>query len=259
MRAIASALALSRAASLPLTVYWLNTRSLNCSYDKLFEPIAGVEVVNVTTGRRRGLFSRGAMRFGAARRKPYDLFLNDDEMDKFRDQGIDLALVAAQAKRCAIETYGRFYGSPPYYADFRPKQLLLSEAERTFASMASVGGGGRIVGVHIRRGDNSASIEVSPLELFLDRMQIELDRDPEARFFLATDDPATEQTVVGHFPGRVTVRGKDFARTRTRGVQDALVDLLVLSKCHLILGSYWSSFSQTASEMGGGTLEIVRT
>jgi hypothetical protein len=113
--------------------------------------------------------------------------------------------------------------------------------------------------VHIRRGDNSASIQVSPLELFLERMRIEVERESETRFFLATDDAATEQTVKERFPGRVTTRDKSFARNRARGVQDALVDLLVLSKCSLILGSYWSSFSQTAAEMGRGTLEIVRT
>jgi hypothetical protein len=118
---------------------------------------------------------------------------------------------------------------------------------------------GRIVGVHIRRGDNDASIQVSPLDSFLKRMQREVEQDPATHFFLATDDQPTERAVTDTFLGRVTTRGKDLARNRTAGVQDALVDLLVLSKCSLILGSYWSSFSQTAAEMGGVELEIVRT
>jgi hypothetical protein len=260
MRAMASALALSRAAKQPLTVYWFNTGALNCPYNRLFEPIDGVEVVSVETKRGRAPFSPGAMRLKMANlRSPYDLFLSGDKINEFRDQGIDLALAVAQAKRCGIETYGRFYGSPPFYDDFRPKRGLVREAEKTLAVIGEGGGVGRVVGVHIRRGDNDASIQVSPLELFLERMRKEVEQAPGTRFFLATDDVATEQTVTDHFPGRVTTRSKDFARNRTKGVQDALVDLLVLSRCPLILGSYWSSFSQTASEMGGGTLEIVRT
>jgi hypothetical protein len=34
---------------------------------------------------------------------------------------------------------------------------------------------------------------------------------------------------------------------------------LLLSKCPLILGSHWSSFTETAAELGGSRLEVVRT
>jgi hypothetical protein len=237
MRAMACALALSRAAKQPLRVYWFNTAALNCSYHKLFEPIEGAEVINVGTGRLRAPFSVGAMRLKAAeQRGPYDLFLSGDKIEEYRD-----------------------HGAPPFYDEFKAKQNLAREAEKTLAAIVAGGGTGRVVGVHIRRGDNDASIQVSPLDLFLKRMQREMEQDPDARFFLATDDPGTELAVTDAFPGRVTTRGKDFARNRTAGVQDALVDLQVLSKCSLVLGSYWSSFSQTAAEMGGVELEIVRT
>jgi hypothetical protein len=209
---------------------------------------------------RPALLSLGALRLKVAGwRAPYDLFLSGDKIEELRAQGVDPAAAAAQAKRCGIETYGRFYGSPPFYEDLKPKQGLLDEAEKTFAGITGDSGAGRVVGVHIRRGDNDASIQVSPLELFVERMRREVNDHPEARFFLATDDPDTERVVMSELPGRVTIRSKDFSRNRASGVEDALVDLLVLSKCSLVLGSYWSSFSQTAAEMGGAELEIVRT
>ena len=258
MRAISSALALSRAADQPLTVYWFNTGALACSFNRLFEPIPGANVKVVETRRLLAPFSVGALRFKLRGRSgPHDLFLSGDKIEDIRKQGLDLAAVVSGARRCGIETYGRFYGSAPFYDDLKPKQKLLRKAEKTLAGIEA--GSDRLVGVHIRRGDNEASIQVSPLELFLDRMRREVEQDPKVWFFLATDDPATEKRVMSEFPGRVTVRGKNYARNRVRGVQDALVDLLVLSKCPLVLGSYWSSFSQTAAEMGGGTLEIVRT
>jgi hypothetical protein len=258
MRAMASALALSKAAEQPLTVYWFHTAALDCSFSKLFLPLDGAEVVEVETGRLLRLFSPGAWRLRVAGwRRPYDLFLSGDRLQEMREAGADLVLAVARARRCGIETYGRCYDALPSYQDFKPRPELLREAERVLAGMET-SGGSRIVGVHIRRGDNEASVQVSPLDLFLARMHKETEQDPKARFFLATDDPASEQAVMAEFPGRVTVRAKDRSRNRTRGVQDALVDLLVLSKCPLILGSYWSSFSQTAAELGGGTLEIIR-
>ena len=63
--------------------------------------------------------------------------------------------------------------------------------------------------------------------------------------------------VVFGFPGGVVTRPKVFARDKASGVRDALVDLLLLSRCRLIIGSHWSSFSETAAELGGARLEIV--
>lgn len=76
---------------------------------------------------------------------------------------------------------------------------------------------------------------------------------------LATDDPAIEYAIKERFPDRVVVRPKVFARDKAAGVRDALVDLLLLSRCRRILGSHWSSFSETAAEIGGIDLEIVGT
>ncbi len=257
---MSSALALSRATTQSLTVYWFSSRALNCPYFKLFEPIDGVEVVEVATGRLRAPLSRGAKRLKAVdKQMPYDLFLSGDKIEELSEQGADVAEVASQAQRCGIETYGRFYGTAPYYEDFIAKPELTDEVDKTWAEMTEGGGGAPAIGVHIRRSDNDASMQVSPLDLFIARMEQEAEREPETRFFLATDDIRTDRTVFRHFPGRVISRNKQFSRKSTLGVQDALIDLLVLSKCSLILGSYWSSFSQTAAEMRGATLEIVRT
>jgi hypothetical protein len=258
MRAIASGLALARASGQPLTVYWLRTSALNCAFGRLFEPLAGAEVVDIRTTRFKLALGGGARRMRAAhKRMPFDLFLSTDKIDEFNEQGIDLAEPVSQARRCGIETYAPFYVDTASYSDFIPRRDILAEADKTLAGLGVAGGGDRLVGVHIRRGDNSASIAVSPLDTFIERMQREVDEHPQTWFFLATDDPASEQAVQKAFPGRVTARSKHLARDRTRGVRDALVDLLVLSHCPLILGSYWSSFSQTAREMGEGTLEVM--
>lgn len=257
---MASALALSRAVERSLRVYWFKTAALSCPYGKLFEPIDGVEVIDAATGRLRSLFDPGAIRLRVTdRRTPYDLYLDGNKIKELTQKGIDLAEVVGKVERCGIDSWGRFYGTAPYFEDFKPLPKLVRKAETAVDAAKEACGSDDFVGVHIRRGDNEASAQVSPLDLFIERMDRELERAPETRFFLATDNPETERLVTGHFPGRVAARKKNLSRTHTRGVQDAMVDLLILSKCRLILGSYWSSFSMTAADMGGATLEVVRT
>jgi hypothetical protein len=136
---------------------------------------------------------------------------------------------------------------------FRPRAHIRAEVERAVAEIEP----GKRVGVHIRGTDNAESSEYSPVCLFLERMQREVEEHPDARFFLATDDPSTERRVGDRFPGRVVTKPKVFARDKAEGVRDALVDLLILSQCRLILGSYWSSFTDMAADLGGADVEII--
>jgi hypothetical protein len=256
MREIDSALALARAANKGLRVYWLKNKNLDCPYGQLFAPIPGVRIIDIETSRKKAFLSPASLWYRVRKRAhlwPVDLFLGNEEIRRYRDAGIDLASVVSKAKRCGIETFMRFYRSAGY-VDLKPRAEIMREVEKTIGRLDP----GGLIGVHIRRGDNAAAIQVSPVEAFRERMQREVDEDPQATFFLATDDPATERQMKERFPGKVVTRPKVFARDRPEGVRDALVDVLVLSRCRLILGSYWSSFSDTASELAGAKRETVR-
>jgi hypothetical protein len=254
MREIASSLALAQATGQSLVVYWLKNRYLNCSFEGLFEPIEGVRVVDVETGRARALFSADSLRYRfKVLREPIDLFLGNSQVEQYRAAGVDIVPLVAKAKRCVIITYYSLLETAPYLGAFRPRSDILARVEKTVAQLEVDGR----VGVHIRGTDNAEALEGSPLELFLERMRCEVDRDPKVRFFLATDDPVTEHAVKGRFPGRVVSIQKVFARDKAAGVRDALVDLLVLSRCRSILGSHWSTFTNMAADLGGLQVEIV--
>jgi hypothetical protein len=254
MKEMASAIALSRAAGQPLVVYWLKNRYLNCGFGSLFEPIEGVRVVNVETSRLKSLLSLDSLtyRFKTVRESA-DLFLGNSQIEEYRDAGVDLVPLVAKAEHTVIITYYRFMAGSDTLDDFRPRKDIQREVDTAMAQLGTAG----LVGVHIRGTDNAEALEKSPVMAFVDRMRVELQRDPQARFFLATDDPDTERTIAQSFPERVVTRPKVFARDNARGVRDALVDLLLLSRCRLILGSHWSSFTETAAEIGGIDMEIV--
>jgi hypothetical protein len=256
MREMASAMALASAAGQPLVVYWLKNRYLNCPFQRLFEPIDGVRVIDVETSGLRALFSAASLRYRMKTlHEPIDLFLGNEQIEGYRAAGVDLVPLVAKAKHCVIISYYRFFEAAGYLDHFRPRPDIVAEVDRATAEFET----GGLTGVHIRRTDNTEAVERSPLDSFLERMQRDVEQHPETRFFLATDDPATEQVVKERFPGRVSTRPKVFARDRADGVRDALIDLLLLSKCPLILGSHWSSFTETAAELGGSRLEVVRT
>lgn len=112
-----------------------------------------------------------------------------------------------------------------------------------------------IVGVHIRRGDHMKARDQSPLSAFVEAMR----REPETtKFFLATDDAVERRALEAEFPGRLYCPATTLTRMTQKGMQDAVIDFIGLSRCHKILGSYDSSFSQLASLYGKRPLEVVK-
>ena len=107
------------------------------------------------------------------------------------------------------------------------------------------------IGIHIRRKDNENSIIYSPTYLFVNRINEELKVNPQTKFYLATDDPEEESLFVNEFGERIIVyKKRSLDRNTPIAIQDALIDLYNLSRCKLILGSYYSSFSDVAALWG---------
>jgi hypothetical protein len=74
--------------------------------------------------------------------------------------------------------------------------------------------------------------------------------EPDARFFLATDCPQTEAEIRAIFGARVITRPRVASRDTRGGMLDAVVDLFALARTSRILGSYYSTFSETAASLG---------
>jgi hypothetical protein len=123
--------------------------------------------------------------------------------------------------------------------------------------------------MHIRRTDLSlpfrgarqAMQDILPLSAYADRLWTILGEDDEAimngtRVFLATDDPAALEYMQQQF-GKTRVVSpphRDTARTGLAGLESAVMDLTLLSKCPVLVGTYYSSYSTTAWQMGGAYL-----
>jgi hypothetical protein len=113
------------------------------------------------------------------------------------------------------------------------------------------------IGVHIRRADHKASINQSPTSFFIKKMNEYVDKSVEARFFLATDSVEEKNALVRRFGQNIITREITYSRKNTQGIEDALIDMFCLSKTNAVWGSYDSTFSQVASELGGIQLHVL--
>ena len=114
------------------------------------------------------------------------------------------------------------------------------------------------VGVHIRRTDNVKSILNSPIQAFKDAIENEIKNNANVLFFLATDDEDLKSQLQSDYPNRFITQRTCVRRDTLQGINEAVVDLYCLASTHKLLGSYWSSFTDTAAEIGQMPVEIIK-
>lgn len=264
LRVVLSALAIAERGA-DVRVGWGATRECRARYSDLFEPLTVLSLGNSpqTEAAVEGSFriterrwydvpqSRRNLRLPALLRRLH----YDRQLVNYR--GTDAtALLSPSGKHKSIYVstgYALCRYAPALARRLTPVAPLRAKVERLTSAFDA-----HTVGVHIRRTDNAASIAHSPLEAFVQAMQETLAADPAAHFFLATDDPAVRTSLQEAFPGRITCQQLHAVRRDTlAGVRQAVVDLFCLARAPRLLGSYWSSFTDMAAEIGGQPLRIA--
>ena len=86
----------------------------------------------------------------------------------------------------------------------------------------------------------------------------ELALDPNVVFYLATGSPEEEISLGEVFPGKIVRHKKaSYDRNDPKAIRDALIDLYCLANCRKLIGSYYSSFTETASEISGIDKQVI--
>ena len=158
--------------------------------------------------------------------------------------------------RTLVYSHELFHGKPRF--DFcRPRPHLQKRVDEIADRF-----GDYTVGVHIRMADRSPAFlrlidENSPIELFIQRMTAELERNDRVKFFLATDSSYAKELMMERFKGRVTTQENTSVRTEHSGMEDAVVDMFTLARTDKILAPYLSTFSRCAAMIGKTEFEVV--
>ncbi|MDE7024909.1 MAG: hypothetical protein K2O88_03405 [Paramuribaculum sp.] len=161
-------------------------------------------------------------------------------------------ILKAADKRLYITSGLCFY---PYNSSdaaklFSPTQSITDMANKNLSMMQ----GCNKVGVHIRRTDNSQSIKHSPDHLFSSMIRQQIFQKPDTMFYLATDSTDVKNKLIKEFGGRIVTSHEEACRSSQQGIINAWAEMLTLSRMNLIIGSFYSSFSEMAAQIGNTPL-----
>lgn len=253
MRSIHSAISLCENDE--LHIYWFKDQGLNCRFEHLFKP---VPLPNVTL--KEANFG-DKMLYDRPRKKNlyipklyqklcFDACLYEDET---KEGSLDYQQWKKEHDSVYLASYNQFYQPNKSLKDlFIPTEQIQHQINNACSTHNK-----QTIGIHIRRGDHDIAIQKSPIELFIAEMEKEIEKEPLTNFYLATDSETEKAMLIKRFGARI-ITSKDAAtRNTTEGIQDAVVDLYALSQTHKILGSFYSSFSEIAAQLGSCKLNIL--
>ena len=237
LRAITSARHLVKGSAHRLQIWWKTDNEMNVRFTDLFtfDDTCGFEL-------HEGLCAKLAspLLFRAHNPRWFDPGRTGEFVQCYRRGGM---------RSIWLSTYSKFMDGSDY-SWLRPRPDITQEIARLDANF-----GPDRIGLHIRRTDNAKAISRSPDELFLRKIENLLKADPLQKFFLATDSESVKERFVRTFGACIQTRTAVAKRASAGGVRDAVIDLMLLAACKKLYGSYWSSFSEVAAEIGGIELE----
>ena len=259
MRALNAVIELARVSSLPVHTVLFSNFELNAPFEALFE-IPQYENLSITEA---DFFDRFLYR---SPRKhtlwlPYltapfmfDTKIYSTDFIRLRDKGI-IADTILNGGRVLIEScydFGSYASS--LSKNFIPQKDILSQVDEFVNNNFSE----NCIGIHIRRTDNSLSIKNSPLSMFIDAMHREIETCADTKFYVATDDAATKNKLKRDFGDRILYIDTDCNRNSLQGMKEAVKEMWILSRTKKIYGSFYSSYSEIASQLGNIPLNILQ-
>lgn len=253
--AISSALAYCQAKQIYLKILWFKDHGLNCDYDKLFSinpEIKNVEIQNATywdlllrdNPRRRNFW---IPRFFET--------LNYDKRIYYYENRFQINDLNPE-KDNSLDGYKHIFMVTCYrYWDFDSplRWLVLSDEVRSKVEEQKRLFAPDMVGVHIRRTDNTYAIKYSPTSLYIDKMKEEVKQNPSVKFYLSSDSEEEKNKLKSLFDNRIVTTSYEVVRNSEAGIIDAFVEMNVLASTRKIYAGN-STFSMVAALLTGTEL-----
>lgn len=144
----------------------------------------------------------------------------------------------------------------PYFKLIKPKKDIQDTVWAFINKYKESFDKGEVIGVHIRKGDYDTLLDgrhnISKEDKFTERMRCLLEINPNYKFLICTEDEETEEKFRKRFGSNNLIYfHKQFrGRNTPNSIKEAFVDMLLLSKCNIILGTFLSTFTEVAWWLG---------
>lgn len=250
MRVIASVYKYALMNSGELTIYWNKENGLNASYYKLFKPVKGLNV------KDSSLFDFFVNNHPCVYNMFFPIIVDIVSRRKsFYAIGINkLDEIAQINESLNVSTYSQQGVLYPLSELFIPTDEIMEIINRIKSRF-----GKKNIGCHIRRGDNKQAQQCSTLEKFVKKFDELFECEPDTKIFLCTDDILVKNEIIKKYgKERIITYDSTLNRHSFEGIRDAVVELYTLAYTDKILGSYYSSYTEMASELFGTELEVIK-
>lgn len=183
LRAIATTIAIAKHYKCSLSIYWNNSRGLKANFADLFEPIhiEKVHLIENTqwlyhiNGTKDYLLRKWFLRLGNEQVVfNHSIYTQGDIYQKLKSNYKGNLLLISCYPMCTD------YQIQNIFVPKRELQLRIDQITSIFSK--------NMIGVHIRRTDNIASINSSPIDVFIHLMQLEIEKEDTVKFYVASDE-----------------------------------------------------------------------
>lgn len=240
-----------------LKVIWLENEELGACYHDLFVKSSEFEVLDslgyyrfVRTSRQKYLVKR-VLAWVINKSICVDYCVFDSDMYKGVDQILD---IVGRHNTVFFNTCEELISWDPGLKAF---QLIPSLETRLNKLSKKLEVDSNTIGVHVRRTDHTIAANRSPNFLFEQMIWRERNRNPNLKIYLSSDDPQVVEHFKSIFGEIILTIVKKYGRDSKVAIEDALIELFLLSRTKKIYGSYWSSYSKMAGRLSGIKVEIL--
>ncbi len=256
LRAIVSAVQLSEATGTALQMVWFKDWGMGAKWCEIFKPLERYALRDASLldclvydrPRKRNFFVPRLFQ-----NLLFEQRIDEPNVTPLKRQGFDFC-AWAEGRNSYMSCYQEFgeVDNSLYSTLFRPTDGIERSIARNMEKL-----GEAPVGIHVRRTDNRAAIERSPLSLFFEAMDAIVNGNPAQRFYLATDDESTKEEMAKRYGNALLMSPSKAERGTAEGIREAVVEMYTLARCSRIYGTADSSFSVIASRIGGTPLTIL--
>lgn len=215
-------------------VYWPVNEQCGCNFEYLFSPYASIKEVTKIPPH-------------SEINKSWKLINNDKELDfKYHKLSMD-----------------EIYEMIPFINLIKPREDIIDTTWAFINKYRHSFDEGEVIGVHIRKGDYKDLYDgrqhISTEDKFISEIKSLLRHSPNYKVLLCTEDEETEnkfeeifgKDTIIYFPKRF--RGRDSPNS----IKEAFVDMLLLSQCPIIIGTFLSTFTEMAWWFGGCKAKVI--
>jgi hypothetical protein len=260
INAICSAIVFCQEHSKSLRIIWFRDQGLNCPSEDLFSLSPMLKDVTI----REATFSDYIMRDRPRKRnlwiplifQPFlfDRRIYDKEASEVFSQKTKPNFGSLEKyKHVFMAGYSKLWISPDMWSYIIPNKDIISKVDKVTSEF-----GDSTIGLHIRRSDNIIAINQSPTQLFIEKMEQEIELNKDVRFYLASDSTNEKKKLKELFGDKIITLENDTNRNTKKGIIDAFTEILILSRTKKIYGSAQSSFSELAHLFSGNEFEILK-